>query len=152
MTEVTSGKIPAPADIFWKDIILDIAKASISSIEESAKHLIAAASFLEGVYFHAISFADLKIVFGSVRYYDYHWQLVSLFSLPILLWFVVLACATLVLTTKTYTVHPEEPEDARRVFEQIASTKQRWLMRGLYILMVSFVVLFVDIFIFLGAK
>ncbi len=151
MTEI-AGKPPVPADVFWKDIILDIAKASISSIEESAKHLIVAASFLEGVYFHAISFADLKIVFGSVRYYGYHWLLVFFFSLPILLWFVVLACAALVLMTKTYTVHPEEPEDARRVFEQIASTKQRWLMRGLYILMVSFVVLFVDIFIFLGAR
>ncbi len=151
MTEI-AGKPPAPADVFWKDIILDIAKSSISSIEESAKQLIAAASFLEGVYFHAISFADLKIVFGSVKYYDYHWLITTLFSLPILLWFIVLACATLVLTTKTYTVHPEEPEDARRVFEQIASTKQHWLMRGLYVLMVSFVVLFVDIFIFLGAR
>ncbi len=151
MTEI-AGKPPAPADVFWKDVILEIAKESISSIEESAKHLIAAASFLEGVYFHAISFADLKIVFGSVRYFDYHWLLVSLFSLPILLWFMVLGCATFALTTKPYTVHPEKPEDAKRVFEEIANTKQRWLMRGLYILMASFVVLFVDIYLFLGAR
>ncbi len=152
MTEEISGKPPQPADVFWKDIILQIAKESISSIEDSAKNLIAVASFLEGVYFHAISFADLNIVFRSTKYFDYHWLLVSIFSLPILLWFVVLGCATLVLTTKTYPVHPEEPEDAKRVFEEIANAKQQWLMRGLYILMASFVVLFIDIYIFLGAR
>lgn len=151
MTEI-SGKPPAPADLFWKDIILQMAKESISSIEGSAKHLIAAASFLEGVYFHAISFADLKTMFSAAQYANYHWLLVSLFSAPILLWFVVLGCATMTLITKTYKVHPDEPEDAKRVFEKIANTKQRWLMRGLYILMVSFVVLFVDIYLFLSAK
>jgi hypothetical protein len=152
MTGEISGKPPQAADVFWRDIILQMAKDSISSIEDSAKNLIAAVSFLEGVYFHAISFADMRVVFGSARYFDYHWLLVSLFSAPILLWFIVLGCATLVLTTKTYKVHPEEPEDAKRVFEEIASAKQRWLMRSLYILMVSFVVLFVDIYIFLGAR
>jgi hypothetical protein len=100
-----------------------MAKESISSIEESAKQLIAAASFLEGVYFHAISFADLKIMFGSVRYFDYHWVLVSLFSLPVLLWFMVIGCATMVLMTKAYTVHPDEPEEARRVIENMAKTR-----------------------------
>lgn len=152
MTEEISGRPPAPADIFWKNIILEMAKESISSIEGSARHLIAAASFLEGVYFHAISFADLKTMFGAALYADYHWLLVTLFSMPILLWFMVLGCATLVLTTKAYTAHPEEPEDAKRVFEKIANTKQRWLMRGLYLLMVSFAVLFVDIYLFLGGR
>ncbi len=152
MSGEISGKPPQASDVFWRDIILQMAKDSISSIEGSAKNLIAAVSFLEGVYFHAISFADMRVVFGSAKYFDYHWLLVSLFSAPILLWFAVLGCATLVLTTKTYKVHPEEPEDAKRVFEKIASAKQRWLMRSLYILMVSFVVLFVDIFIFLGAR
>ena len=115
------------------------------------KHLIAAASFLEGVYFHAISFADLKIMFGSVRYLDYHWLLVFLFSLPVLLWFIVIGCSAMVLITKAYTVHPEESEDAKRVIEDMANSKQRWLMRGLYVLMASFVVLYLDIVLFLGA-
>lgn len=150
MTEI-EGRPPEAVDVFWKDTILAMAKESISSIEEAAKNLIAAAAFLEGVYFHAISFADLKIIFASPRYFDYHWMLVFLFSLPILLWFAVLACATLVLTTKTYSVHPDEPEDAKRIYLRIADTKQTWLMRGLYILMASFVVLFVDIFFYLAA-
>ena len=79
MTEEITGKPPRQEDVLWKTTILEMAKESISSIEESAKHLIAAASFLEGVYFHAISFADLKIMFSSVRYFDYHWLLVFLF-------------------------------------------------------------------------
>ena len=137
---------------YGRTTILEMAKESISSIEESANHLIAAASFLEGVYFHAISFADLKIMFGSARYFDYHWLLVFLFSLPVLLWFIVIGCAAMVLITKAYTVHPEEPEDAKRVIEDMANSKHRWLMRGLYVLMASFVVLFLDIVLFLGAR
>jgi len=149
MTEEISGRPPQPADIFWKNIILEMAKESISSIEGSARHLIAASAFLEGVYFHAISFADPNTIFGTA---DYHKGIVILFSLPILLWFVVLACATMVLITKPFNVHPDEPEDAKRIFEEITNTKQRWLMRGLYLLMVSFVILFVDIYLFLGAR
>jgi len=148
MTEELSGRPPQPADVFWKKTILALAKESIASIEGSAKHLIIAASFLEGVYFHAITFSDLKTMFGMPD----HWLLVSLFSAPILLWFMVLGCATMVLMTKSYNVHPDDPEDARRIFEEIADTKQRWLVWGLRMLMVSFVVLFVDIILFLGAR
>jgi hypothetical protein len=150
MTEERNGRPPQPEDVFWKKTILELAKESIASIEGSAKHLILAASFLEGVYFHAITFSDLKTMFDAASY-D-HWLLVSLFSAPILLWFMVLGCATVVLMTKLYTVHPEDPEDARRVIEGIADTKQRWLVWGLRMLMASFVLLFVDIFLFLGAR
>ena len=150
MTEEISGRPPQPVDVFWKNTILELAKESIASIEGSAKHLIVAASFLEGVYFHAITFSDLKTMFDVAS--SDHWLLVSLFSAPILLWFMVLGCATMVLMTKSYTVHPDNPEDARRIFEEIADTKQRWLVCGLRMLMVSFVVLFVDIFLFLGAR
>ncbi len=147
MTEEISGRPPQPVDVFRKNTILELAKESIASIEGSAKHLILAASFLEGVYFHAITFSDLKTMFDMSD----HWLLVSLFSAPILLWFMVLGCATMVLMTKSYTVHPDDPEDARRIIEEIADTKQRWLVWGLRMLMVSFVLLFVDIIIFLGA-
>ena len=150
MTEELSGRPPQPVDVFWKKTTLELVKESIASIEGSAKHLILAASFLEGVYFHAITFSDLKTMF-DVASYD-HWLLVSLFSAPILLWFMVLGCATMVLMTKSYTVHPDDPEDARRIIEGIADTKQRWLVWGLRMLMVSFVLLFVDIIIFLGAR
>jgi hypothetical protein len=150
MTEEISGRPPQPVDVFWKNTILELAKESIASIEGSAKHLILAASFLEGVYFHAITFSDLKTMFDVAP--TVHWLLVSLFSAPILLWFMVLGCATMVLMTKSYTVHPDDPEDARRIIEVIADTKQRWLVWGLRMLMVSFVVLFVDIIIFLGAR
>jgi hypothetical protein len=152
MNEEITGKPPQLEDVFWKTTILEMAKESISSIEESAKHLIAAASFLEGVYFHAIYVADLKLMSGSLAYYDVKGLLVFLFSLPFLLWFMVIGCATMALMTKAYTVHPDEAEDAKRVIEKMANTKHRWLMRGLYILMASFVVLFVDIYLFLGAR
>lgn len=150
MAEEIEGRPPQPEDVFWKDAVLELAKESIASIEGSAKHLIVAASFLEGVYFHALSFSELKTMFGTAASVNVQWLLVALFSAPVLLWFMVLGCATLALTTKKYLGHPDDPEDARRTFEEIADTKQRWLVRGLRLLMVSFVVLFVDIVLYLG--
>ena len=152
MTDEISGRPPKPEDVFWKNAMLEMAKESISSIEGSAKHLILAASFLEGVYFHALSFADQDILSGAAENAALHWLLAILFAAPVLLWLIVLGCAAMVLATKPYTVHPSEPEDAKHIFEKIADTKQRWLTRGLLALMVSFAVLFLDVFIFLGAR
>ena len=152
MTDEISGRPHQPDDIFWKNAMLEMAKGSIASIEGSAKHLILAASFLEGVYFHALSFADPDILSGAAENSALHWLLAILFSAPVLLWLIVIGCAAMVLATKPYTVHPDDPEDAKDVFEKIADTKQRWLTGGLRVLMVSFAVLFVDVFIFLGAR
>jgi len=152
MTDEISGRPPKPEDLFWKNAMFEMAKESISSIEGSAKHLILAASFLEGVYFHALSFADQDILSGAAENAAQHWLLVILFSAPVLLWLMVLGCAVMVLATKPYTVHPDDPEDAKAHFEKIVDTKQRWLTRGLRILMVSFAVLFLDVFIFLGVR
>ncbi len=116
----------------------------------SAKHLILVANFLEGVYFHAIPLADPDILSGAAENAALHWLLAILFSAPVLLWLMVLGCAAMVLTTRPYTVHPDDPEDAKQIFGGIVDTKQRWLTRGLCILMVSFAVLFIDVFIFLG--
>lgn len=152
MTDEISGKPPHPEDVFWKNAMLEMAKGSISSIEGSAKHLILAASFLEGVYFHALSFADQDILSGAAENAAQHLLLAILFSAPVLLWLMVLGCAAMVLATKPYTVHPDDPEDARCIFEEIADTKQRWLTRGLRILVIRFAVLFIDIFIFLSVR
>ena len=81
-----------------------------------------------------------------------HWLLTILFSAPVLLWLIVLGCAAMVLATKPYMVHPDDPEDSKQIFEKIADTKHRWLTRGLRIPMISFAVLFIDVFIFLGAR
>ena len=150
MTDEISGRPPRSEDLFWKNAMLEMAKESISSIEGSAKHLILAASFLEGVYFHALSFADPDILSGAAENAALHWLLAILFSAPVLLWLMVLGCAAMVLATRPYAVHPDDPEDASHIFEEIASAKQRWLTRGLCILIVSFAVLFIDVFIFLG--
>jgi len=150
MNDEIRGRPPNPEDLFWKNVMLEMAKESVSSIEGSAKHLILVASFLEGVYFHALSFADPDILSGAAANAAQHWLLAILFSAPVLLWLMVLGCAAMVLATKPYAVHPDDPEDAKQIFERIADTKQRWLTWGLRVLMVSFAVLFLDVFIFLG--
>ena len=75
----------------------------------------------------------------------------TIFSAPILRWLIVLGCAAMVLATKPYAFHPDDPEDAEQIFGRIADTKQHRLARGLRVLVISFAMLFPDIFIFLGA-
>ena len=73
-------------------------------------------------------------------------------SVPVLLRLMVIGCAAMVLATKPYTVHPDDPEDAKDIFGRIADTKQRWLTRGLCIIMVNFEVLFRTYSSFSGAR
>ncbi len=149
--EVIEGKPTHPAHIFYKNIILKMATESISDLEDIAKNLMVSVGILEGIYFHAISYIDLKIVFNNARYIDFHWVLVSIFSIPFLLWFIVLGCSIMVFFNKRYEVNPENPEHSERVYKEILNRKQQWLIRSLYILMVSFVILFINIVIFLSA-
>lgn len=45
---------------FWREVACETVKHSATTIEETAKQLIGIAAILEGLYFHAIAFADLR--------------------------------------------------------------------------------------------
>jgi len=45
---------------FWKDTAKGLLGESIKSIEETAKQLIAVAGILEGLYFHAIAYSNVR--------------------------------------------------------------------------------------------
>ena len=45
---------------FWRDLGKDMARESIATIDETARQVITVAGILEGLYFHAIAFGDLR--------------------------------------------------------------------------------------------
>ena len=57
---------PDPNLQFWKDTAKGLLGESIKSIEETAKQIIGVAGILEGVYFHAIAYSDIRGQLGGV--------------------------------------------------------------------------------------
>ena len=70
---------PDPNLKFWKDTAKGLLGESIQSIEETAKQIIGVAGILEGLYFHAIAYSDVRGKLGS------GW-LVLLYLTPLALW------------------------------------------------------------------
>lgn len=45
---------------FWRETGKNLVRGSISTIDETAKQIVTVAGILEGLYFHAITFTDLR--------------------------------------------------------------------------------------------
>ena len=86
---------PDPNLKFWKDTAKGLLGESIKSIEETAKQIIGVAGILEGLYFHAIAFSDVRGTLNSP------WQII-LFLAPLAVWWVSLSLAVLVFFPRTY--------------------------------------------------
>ena len=52
--------IPTGPNPFWKENAKQLVGESISTIESVAKQIIVVGGLLEGLYFHAITFSDLR--------------------------------------------------------------------------------------------
>lgn len=44
----------------WREVGQTLVRESVASLDEAAKQLIAVTGILEGLYFHAITFGDLR--------------------------------------------------------------------------------------------
>ena len=51
--------IPEP-DPFWRENAKKLVEGSVDTLDSLAKQLIVLVSLLEGLYFHAIAFSDLR--------------------------------------------------------------------------------------------
>ncbi len=56
------GEPVTELDEFWLETARTAVRESIASLEEAAKQLIGAVTLVEGIYFAAISFSDLRKV------------------------------------------------------------------------------------------
>lgn len=109
---------------------------SISTIEDVAKQLIAVNSLLEGIYFHAITFSDVKPVMTST------WIAVIYLS-PIFLWLMSLVFAVLTLSPNAYKININSSSASKETFEEIVSKKHGMLKVSEVFLILSFIALMV---------
>jgi len=111
---------PDPTLKFWKDTAKGLLGESIKSIEETAKQLIGVAGILEGLYFHAIAYSDVRgqLVSG--------WA-VALYTLPLALWLVGLCLALLVFFPRTYQANISSWRESKTAFDSLVAYKHAML-------------------------
>lgn len=110
---------PDPNMKFWKDTAKGLLGESIKSIEEAAKQIIGVASILEGLYFHAITYSNIRSSLDT--------PLLLLYISPLVCWLVSLCFAVLVFFPRTYAGNISSWRDSKAAFEQIVKYKHNML-------------------------
>lgn len=126
---------PEP-DPFWRENARKLVGESISTIEEMAKQLIVVNSLLEGIYFHAIIFSDVKPVIAGSGW------MAGIYLAPIVLWLLSLIFAILTLSPKNYEININSSRKSKERFEEIVSRKHGMLRVSELFLVLSFIPLF----------
>jgi len=111
---------PDPNLKFWKDTAKGLLGESIKSIEETAKQIIGVAGILEGLYFHAIAYSDVRGKLAS------GW-LIPLYLSPLAFWLVSLLAALLVFFPRAYDTNISSWRESKAAFERIVTYKHTML-------------------------
>jgi len=122
---------------FWRENAQKLVGESISNLESVAKQLIAVNSLLEGIYFHAITFSDLKPQMSE--------SVAVLYLAPIALWLLSLVFAVLTLFPKSYGININSSSDSKKKYDEIVSKKHWRLKASGFFLILSFVALMIAV-------
>ncbi|MFL5802546.1 MAG: hypothetical protein ACJ8CR_12505 [Roseiflexaceae bacterium] len=106
---------------FWRDLGRAMVRESIATIDETARQIITVAGVLEGLYFHAITFGDLR---GKV---PGGWPL-AIYLAPIVLLLFSLCAGLLVFFPAHYRLNLHSSQASQEVHERVVASKLR-LMR-----------------------
>ncbi len=103
------------ARAFWREVGRGLVRESIQAIEQTARQIITVAGVLEGLYFHAISFSDLRgqLVGGEICRY----------SAPLILLLVSLISAFAVFFPQRYRFHILSSTGGQKMYEDILKSK-----------------------------
>lgn len=111
---------------FWLTVGESLVKGSIEATDEVAKQLIGVVGVLEGLYFNAIAFSDLR---DPTKYpvakLAIQWPI---YVVPVTLLLISLIAALAVFFPATFRMNLHSSEAAKLVFERIAARKL-WLVR-----------------------
>jgi len=100
---------------FWRENGRDIVKQSIESLDQAAKQILTVAGILEGLYFNAIAFSDLR---GQVD----GW-LLGVYVAPIILLLITIFASLTVFLPETYRINMANWRDCKAKFESISKSK-----------------------------
>jgi uncharacterized membrane protein len=136
--------IPPKPNPFWKENAKRLVGESVSTIEDVAKQLIVVTSLLEGLYFHAITFSDLR---GSLS----GW-LIFVYIAPIVLWLTSLFFAMWTLLPEAHEININSTRSSKETFEDIVTVKHLRLMISEAFLLASFLPLLAAVYYYLAYK
>jgi hypothetical protein len=133
--------IPEP-DPFWRENAKKLVEGSVDTLDSMAKQLIVLVSLLEGLYFHAIAFSDLRGTLSG--------QLIWFYIAPIALWMASLLFAVLTLFPKAYNINIGSSRNSKETYELIVSMKHFRLKIAAAFLVLSFLPLMVAVYYYLN--
>jgi len=126
---------------FWRDNAKSMLKGSIESIESTAKQIIAICGILEGIYFHAITYSDIRGYIGTTE---------GIFYLaPLFLWLVSILFAVLVFSPKVYHTNIASSRESKETYLKIVTFKHGMLKISQIIFFISFIFLLIDMGLYL---
>ena len=136
----TGGSAESPMK-FWRESAKSMLGTSIESIEGAAKQLIAVCGLLEGIYFHAITYSDIKGSVGAVA---------GIFYLaPLVLWLLSILFAVLVFSPRVYQTNIASGRESKETFTKIVAYKHRRLKTSQTIFFISFIFLLIAMGLYL---
>jgi hypothetical protein len=133
--------VPPKINPFWKENAKKLVGESISTMESVAKEIIVVAGLLEGLYFHAITFSDLR---GSLS-----GDLVLIYLAPIALWLGSLFFAMWTLMPEAREININSTDSSKETFEKIVADKHLRLMAAEGFLLASLVFLLIAVYFYL---
>lgn len=128
--------VPAEPNPFWKKNAEKLVGESISVVEDTAKQFVVVTGLLQGIYFHAIAFSDMK---GAEGYS------ILIYLVPLVLWLLSLIFAVMVLLRKRYEININSTSNSKEIFEEIVKIKYRYIRISGFFLVLSFVALAVAV-------
>ena len=133
--------IPVEPNPFWKQNAEKLVGESFSSIETTARQFVVITSLLQGIYFHAIAYSDLRI------WSEYS---ILIYVAPLLLWLLSLIFAVMVFFRNMYEININSSENSKKVFHDVLMKKCLFVQISGFFLIFSFVALTVAILHYLG--
>jgi hypothetical protein len=107
------------ARAFWHETGKMMIRESITTIDGAARQVIAVSGILEGLYFHAVTFSDLRGQAGG-------WSL-GLYLLPVALLLVSLIASLMVFLPDRYRLSFQSADACKLVHERVVKGKLRAL-------------------------
>jgi hypothetical protein len=123
-------------DEFWLEMARNIAKDSIGALEDAAKQLISIVTLIEGIYFAAISFSDVRKDLASA---GQPWLVIILIISPVVLWLICLVFAIKVFNPVSYPTNLNSSTLAEKTYKQIVGFKYKMLRRAHISLLIGFI-------------
>lgn len=127
---------------FWRDLGKALIRESIGTIDETARQIITVAGILEGLYFHAIAFGDLR---GKVAG---GWPL-ALYLAPLVLLLASLCAGLLVFFPSHYRLNFHSSTASHELHERVVASKLRLMRTAAIFLVLGLVAVFGAVWIYL---